>query len=396
MHGIWSWISNENRKYIVEIIRRHLKSGGVVYNSYNCFPGWAPAAPLRELLAVYDKFIGGNEINTSKRVDAALKFAAELLAAKPIYAFRVPELNAKLDQLKKQDHNYLAHEYLNRDWDCMYFSEVAELMSTAKLDYACTATPLDAIDQLNLSAAAQQFLNAIGNPIIREQARDYFVNSQFRKDLYVRGARRLSAPERMKRLLNMRFVKMSTAPFPTKIATPAGETVLDGRLLNLLAEYLEENDFQPKTFDEFVQQNNIPYPVVEQMLIMLVNNNAVMPCQSEETVNQVRSKCHALNDYICRRAETSQEIFTLASPVLGGGFNIGRFEQMMISIFKRGLTTPEEIARAMWENMKRRGEMLIIPSKKLETPEENLTELQRIAKNFVEKQLPILRALQIV
>ena len=58
-HGIWSWISEENRKHIVEIIRKFLKPGGVVYNSYNCLPGWAPMSVLRELLALYRTYGGG-------------------------------------------------------------------------------------------------------------------------------------------------------------------------------------------------------------------------------------------------------------------------------------------------------------------------------------------------
>src|SRR5882672_11396862 len=35
LHGIWSWISNENRAVIVDFIRRKLKAGGVVHMSYN-------------------------------------------------------------------------------------------------------------------------------------------------------------------------------------------------------------------------------------------------------------------------------------------------------------------------------------------------------------------------
>ena len=41
VHGIWSWISDENRAVIVDFIRRKLKVGGVVYISYNTLPGWA-------------------------------------------------------------------------------------------------------------------------------------------------------------------------------------------------------------------------------------------------------------------------------------------------------------------------------------------------------------------
>ena len=39
LHGIYSWISAENQRHIVEIIRSRLKPGGLVYVSYNCMPG---------------------------------------------------------------------------------------------------------------------------------------------------------------------------------------------------------------------------------------------------------------------------------------------------------------------------------------------------------------------
>ena len=41
LHGIWSWISDENSRVIVDLIRRKLRVGGIAYVSYNCLPGWA-------------------------------------------------------------------------------------------------------------------------------------------------------------------------------------------------------------------------------------------------------------------------------------------------------------------------------------------------------------------
>ena len=75
-HGVWTWISAENRRHMLEVARQHLKSGGMVYNSYNCLPGWAPASPLRELLALYDKNFHGNS-GTKERVQSALNFSGK-------------------------------------------------------------------------------------------------------------------------------------------------------------------------------------------------------------------------------------------------------------------------------------------------------------------------------
>ena len=42
-----------------------------------------------------------------------------------------------------QDRHYLAHEYFNRDWGPMSFSELAQWFAPAKLTYACSAHYLD-------------------------------------------------------------------------------------------------------------------------------------------------------------------------------------------------------------------------------------------------------------
>src|SRR5262249_48536004 len=45
LHGIWSWISEENSRAIVDLIGRKLRVGGMLYISYNCLPGWSPMLP---------------------------------------------------------------------------------------------------------------------------------------------------------------------------------------------------------------------------------------------------------------------------------------------------------------------------------------------------------------
>jgi predicted methyltransferase family protein len=59
-----------------------------------------------------------------------------------------------------------------------YFSDVADALATAKLDFATSASPLDAVDAVNISAEGAAFLKGIENLILRDQMRDYFVNQQ--------------------------------------------------------------------------------------------------------------------------------------------------------------------------------------------------------------------------
>src|SRR6185369_3766074 len=91
LHGIWSWISDENRAVIVDFIRRKLKVGGVLYISYNTLPGWAAFAPMRHLMVAHAETIGAAGVGTVQRVNGALDFAKRLLDTKPLYARSSPQ-----------------------------------------------------------------------------------------------------------------------------------------------------------------------------------------------------------------------------------------------------------------------------------------------------------------
>src|SRR5262249_33239779 len=50
LHGVYSWVSAENRAAIVEILDRAVTPGGLVYVSYNALPGWSANAPLQRFI----------------------------------------------------------------------------------------------------------------------------------------------------------------------------------------------------------------------------------------------------------------------------------------------------------------------------------------------------------
>ena len=397
LHGIWTWVSRDNHRIIAEIARRHLKPGGVFYISYNCFPGWSPAYPLRQLFTLHDRFAvapGG----VDGRVDAALKFAEALLAANPIYAKAVPNLTERLKVITGQNRNYLAHEYFNREWNCMYFTDVVDALATAKLDFATSAMPLDTVDILNLAAEGVAFLKEIDHPILREQTRDYFVNQQFRKDIYVRGATRLSPLDQRERLLNSRFALIQTPELiPLKISRPVGEIGLQEAVYNPLIAELAAKNHAPKTLRELAASlPAIAWPQLLQAITVLVGMGGAAPCQSSTAAQQVRSRCHALNRYLCERALYDQNIQTLASPVTGGGISVSRFQQLFLLALGQSKKLPAEWAQFVWQVISAQGQKLIKEGKTLETAEENISALKLEAETFAASRLPILKALQVV
>jgi hypothetical protein len=82
---------------------------------------------------------------------------------------------------------------------------VAEL-AAAKLTFAAPGELSEQMDTFLLTPPAQELLKEVTDPIARETIRDYFLNTQFRRDLFVRGARQLSEAERNERLLQTRLV----------------------------------------------------------------------------------------------------------------------------------------------------------------------------------------------
>jgi SAM-dependent methyltransferase len=137
LHGIWSWISDDNRAVIVEFLRRKLKVGGVLYISYNTLPGWATFAPLRHLMTEHAAVLGAEGRGIVNRIDGALDFTERLLATNPQFLRANPTLRDRLDRIKGQNRHYLAHEYFNRDWHPMHFATMADWLEPAKLQYAC-------------------------------------------------------------------------------------------------------------------------------------------------------------------------------------------------------------------------------------------------------------------
>jgi hypothetical protein len=63
---------------------------------------------------------------------------------------------------------------------------------------------------------------------------------------------------------------------------------------------------------------------------------------------------------------------------------------------QQGQKTPEEWAAFVTQILAEQGQKIVKEGKPLDTPEEHMTELTTLAHEFALKQLPILKALQIL
>ncbi len=110
-----------------------------------------------------------------------------------------------MKKLKKDNPSYLAHEYFNRDWHPMYVADMARWLEPAKLSFASSVNLLDSVDVVNLTTDQQQLINGLSDRIMRETVRDFCVNQQFRRDLWIKGGLRLTELEQAEALRAVRF-----------------------------------------------------------------------------------------------------------------------------------------------------------------------------------------------
>jgi SAM-dependent methyltransferase len=397
LHGIWSWISDENREVIVNFVRRKLKVGGVLYISYNTQPGWAAMVPMRDLLTDHAEMMGAPGNSIVSRIDEALAFAEKLLTTNPAYASANPQVTERIKSMKGQNRNYLAHEYFNRDWQPMSFSSMMDRLSSAKLQYACSAHYLDHVDDVNLTAEQQTFLKEISNTRFRETVRDFMVNQQFRRDYWVKGVRKLTTLEQVEALRALKVILLlHRQDVSLKVSGSLGEANMSeaiyGPILDVLAEH------KPKTLgqiEDATKDKGILFAQILQAAMVLIGRGALLAVQDEGASVKAKKQSDKLNQYLMSKARSSGEINNLASPVTGGGVVVGRFQQMFLLAKMQGKKSPDEWAAYVWQILLDQGQKIFKDGKALETAEENLAELTVQANTFAEKQLPILKSLQI-
>lgn len=399
LHGVWSWISEENRQILIDFFRRKLKVGGLLNISYNTLPGWAPYAPMRHLMAKYTESMTAQGTGTVARVDSALEFVDKLVEVNPLYAIAYPGIQGKQKDLHKLNRNYLAHEYFNRDWMPMYFSEVAEQLSSAKLEFACSVNYLDQIDSIHMTQEQAELLSAISDVTLQQTVRDFIVNCQFRRDYWVKGKRTWPMYSVEQRLQNFRVILCCDRSTVTVKAEGAlGQAKINDSIYGPILDTLAGNKILTigQISEQLADNTNISSGQLIEAMLVLINGGYVAPVQPESTVEKAKRKTDALNKYLVHRIKGDNSLEYLASPVIGGGISVNQFQQHFIRSILEGEKMPEKWAEATWEHLSSRGHKMVVEGKELQTAEENLAELNNKAQVFAKSQLPVLKALKII
>ena len=185
-HGFYSWVDEDTKNNFLRLCKEHLGSNGILYMSYNTYPGWHKMDSVRALLEFANKDI--DTLNHREKVrhgkTVASKLGALMLEYDTVKAQQGPFLQSLRQTLQKQDC-YVGHDHLEPVNTPVYFHQCMDHMAEHGFTYLCDCdlnlSFPDVYDE-TLRTRLQDL--APHDPLAREQYIDFMLNTAFRKSLF--------------------------------------------------------------------------------------------------------------------------------------------------------------------------------------------------------------------
>jgi hypothetical protein len=223
------------------------------------------------------------------------------------------------------------------------------------------------------------------------------VNQQFRRDYWVKGPRKLSPLEQSEGLRAQKLVLVSHRPdVSLKVNGSLGEATMSDAIYNPVLDLMA--DHKPRTFgqiEQAVHGKGVNFAQLSQAVMLLAGISHLAAVQDDVAVGRSKKHTDKLNAHLMDKARGSNDMSYLASPLTGGGYTVGRFQQLFLLAMKNSRKQPADWAQFAWQILAAQGQKLVKEGRTLDSAEENIAELSALARAFAEKQLPILNALQI-
>ena len=386
LHGVYTWVGQENRQRVTEFLHNKLKPGGVVYLSYNSLPGWSTHAPLRELLSSYADTQSGP---LEERVERAIQFVELLKTSGASFFEANPSAKEFFEYVCTLPRNYVVHEFFNRDWTLFYHSEVVRNLAAAKLTFVGSASFAENQDMLRFSIPLQQVLDGVTDRVMRETVKDFAVAPLLRRDVFTRGRQKITPALQLEHFGRSLFaLVVPQARMERKALFPIGEVLFERELYDPILFALEE---KPQSLDELLGRPDVGVlgkaRVIEALMVLL-SAEYVMPAVEPALYTLMTTR--RLNNVTLERQIDNIEKQFLASPVLQNGIKVDWLERLLLLC---EISENVEPLSFVWERMEASHHMLSKNGEVLQTKEENIAELVQIIESFQIHKLPLLRQL---
>ncbi len=180
-HGLMSWVTPQLQTLLLETFKRLLSRRGVVFVSYNTWPGWTMQHAIRQLMRHHNR--GVSDIDEAiARAQALLDV---LLQTVPQRETAYREYLGSVAQIARDPDKryYFAHEYLEDENHPFYVRDMLERAAGCGLGYLGDADLVDStLDNMPDEPKALLAKLADG-PFARIQILDFAVNRKFRQSL---------------------------------------------------------------------------------------------------------------------------------------------------------------------------------------------------------------------
>lgn len=393
IHGVYSWVLPAVRDDIHRFLREKLVAGGLVYNSYNALPGWAIAAPIQYLVL---EAAGRSRRGSVAVVTEAFDLLKKLADGDAAFVKQNPGVKARLQRMAKQDRVYLAHEFVNAGWQPLYVTQTMANFSESKLTYIGSASLLENSLEFAIPKNLRAIVEAASDVGMRELLKDYIVNKQFRRDLYLKGPQNLTAREQRNFFQKLAFARTQmTADLPEKFQAPIGEISIKRDVVSGLLNLMTGKVTSGADLLVGCEKIGLRYGETVAVLQLLINSGLVSPARPDSSeIDRVGS--HRLNDLVFDISLSRDAHRFLASPVLGSAIAASFVDRVVAPIVKDNPTASDtEVAIQAFDRLAPMGQSFQLNSRALRKTDESVREVARQVKDFRANRLRLWEAIGI-
>lgn len=240
-HGFYSWISDEMKDKLLDIISNHLADNGIAYVSYNTYPGWHTMEEVRQLMLFANR---GHDESTHKEKVLRGKTVGSLVGAQILNYDNLKERNSKflgaLRSVMQKDDYYVGHDHLEPHNDPCYLYQFNDHLKANNLAYVGDADlTLSMVRTYDESIADKLEQLAPNSQVDQEQYLDFMLDTTFRKSIICKAS---AAKDISYAVSNP--AEVNTIPVRTVINNFTFQILFDEEALEMFENTLVKDTFQ--------------------------------------------------------------------------------------------------------------------------------------------------------
>ena len=240
-HGFYSWISDEMKDKLLDIIYNHLADNGIAYVSYNTYPGWHTMEEVRQLMLFANR---GHDESTHKEKVLRGKTVGSLVGAQILNYDNLKERNSKflgaLRSVMQKDDYYVGHDHLEPHNEPCYLYQFNDHLKANNLAYVGDADlTLSMVRTYDESIADKLEQLAPNSQADQEQYLDFMLDTTFRKSIICKAS---AAKDISYAVSNP--AEVNTIPVRTAINNFTFQILFDEEALEMFENTLVKDTFQ--------------------------------------------------------------------------------------------------------------------------------------------------------